>query len=407
MEFKSKVLSNGLKIIGEMTDSSLSASIGFFVKTGSRDETPEINGVSHFLEHMLFKGTEKMNALEVNAAFDRTGAEFNAFTSEENNAYYAGGLPEFLPDVTAIWADLMRPSLRDEDFDMEKNVILEEIAMYDDMPSFDVMDRARSLHFSPHPCGNSVLGTVESIKALTSAQMREYFNRRYSPSNITVCCCGNFDWDKYVAQIEEHCGGWEKVETSRETTFSEGTAEHQVILKPNLAREHICLVSPGVSAQDSRHHAANLLSLIIGDESGSRYYWELVDNAIAEVASMHFEDMDGVGAFYSYFQCSVENSDKTLQVVTKVLEDIAKNGITDHELTRAKNKALSALTLKNELSMGRLVTVGLNKVYLDSYTPIQQEIAEIKAVTVEQVNELARCYDMLKYTKVVLRPGKK
>ena len=120
MEFKKKVLDNGLTIIGEVNEAALSAAVGFFCKTGSRDETPEISGVSHFLEHMMFKGTEKMSALEVNEAFDHLGAKFNAFTSEENTVYYAAVLPEYLQECSSLWAQLMRPSLRDEDFDIDR-----------------------------------------------------------------------------------------------------------------------------------------------------------------------------------------------------------------------------------------------------------------------------------------------
>ncbi len=147
MEFKKEQLDNGLCLIGEINKSAKSAAVGFFVKTGSRDETEQINGVSHYLEHMLFKGTEKLSALEVNKAFDRTGAQFNAFTSEENTVFYAAVLPEYLVEVTELWITLMRPALRNEDFNIEKSVIKEEIAMYMDMPSFDVMDRCRRLHF--------------------------------------------------------------------------------------------------------------------------------------------------------------------------------------------------------------------------------------------------------------------
>ena len=140
MEFKQKILSNGLTIIGELNSSAKSAAAGFFVKTGSRDETPDINGVSHFLEHMIFKGTEKLSAFEVNNAFDRTGAQFNAFTSEEMTAFYAAVLPEYLGEIMSLWIELMRPALRDEDFNIEKNVITEEIAMYQDLPDFLVTE---------------------------------------------------------------------------------------------------------------------------------------------------------------------------------------------------------------------------------------------------------------------------
>jgi len=141
MIFKHRQLDNGLTIIGRHIPGT-NAAMGFFARTGSRDETPEISGVSHFLEHMIFKGTDGLNWQQVNEAFDGIGAKFNAFTGEENTVYYAAVLSEFLPDVAQLWSQLMRPSLRDEDFNIEKNVILQEIAMYKDMPQFDVLDQA-------------------------------------------------------------------------------------------------------------------------------------------------------------------------------------------------------------------------------------------------------------------------
>jgi predicted Zn-dependent peptidase len=406
MEFKHTKLDNGLSIIGEINKARQSAAVGFFVKTGSRDETPQISGVSHYLEHMLFKGTDTLSALDVNTEFDRTGAQFNAFTSEENTVFYAAVLPEYLDRVAKLWSHLMRPALRDEDFDIEKNVILEEIAMYQDLPHFDVMDRAKSLHFGSHPCGNSVLGSVESIKALTADQMREYFSRRYAADNITVVCCGNFDWDSFCELIEKECGGYKSSNPQRNTDYFGGTNGEQTITKANLARRHICMTSASVSAQDPRHYGAKLLSSIIGDDSGSRFFWELIDPAIAEVATMHYEDMDGVGVNYSYFQCSSENAEKTIDIVNRIFREITENGITKEELAKAKHKVLSSLTLKNELPMGRLIEVGFNWVYVKTYRTIQQEIENINNVTVEEVNKLLKDYDLGKYSKVSLTSGK-
>ncbi len=207
MEFKTKKLANGLVIIGELNESAKSSAVGFFVRTGSRDENAQINGVSHFLEHMLFKGTEKLDSFEVNQAFDNTGAQFNAFTSEESTVFYAAVLPEYLAEITELWAHLMRPALREDDFNIEKNVIKEEIAMYKDLPSFDIIDRCRSLYFNGHPCGNSVLGSEESIDALSAGQMREYFQRRYAPNNIILACTGKFDWDEICCLAEKSCAG--------------------------------------------------------------------------------------------------------------------------------------------------------------------------------------------------------
>jgi len=405
MEFKNEKLANGLALIGEVNKSAKSAAVGFFVKTGSRDEVPEISGVSHYLEHMLFKGTEKLSALEVNEAFDRTGAQFNAFTSEENTVFYAAILPEYLRDVTQLWADLMRPSLRDEDFNIEKNVIKEEIAMYQDLPTFDVMDRCRALHFEGHPCGNSVLGSVESIDCLTADQMREYFARRYAPNNMVLACAGNFDWDQIRSLAVDSCSKWEEQAVDRELEHFAGSRKRDRAEKANLAREHICLMSEGVSAQDSSRFAASLLGTIIGDDVGSRFFWELVDKALAEAASMSYGAMDGTGTFYSYIRCSNENVAKVLDLVRGVFGSLARDGVTEDELRTAKNKILSTLVIKNELPMGRLIDLGFNWTYLGQYRTIEDDVAAIKAVTVDAVNALIEQLKPGDFTQLSIGPA--
>src|SRR5262245_18327381 len=165
--FHTHRLPNDLQIIAETSPSARSAALGFFVRTGSRDETPEVSGVTHFLEHMVFKGTPRRTALDVNRDFDRVGAHYNAFTSEENTVFYAAILPEYLPQAVDVLADILRPSLRVEDFDMEKYVIIEEIGMYEDQSMWTAYDHAKRLYFAGHNLGNSILATPESIRALT------------------------------------------------------------------------------------------------------------------------------------------------------------------------------------------------------------------------------------------------
>ncbi|MBC8217205.1 MAG: insulinase family protein [Planctomycetes bacterium] len=405
MEFKNEKLSNGLVLIGEVNKSAKSAAVGFFVKTGSRDEVAAINGVSHYLEHMLFKGTEKLSALEVNEAFDRTGAQFNAFTSEENTVFYAAILPEYLVEVTQLWADLMRPSLRDEDFNIEKNVIKEEIAMYQDLPSFDVMDRCRTLHFHGHPCGNSVLGSAESIDGLTAEQMRDYFAKRYAPNNMVLACAGNFGWDQIRSLAADSCSKWPRQVVERKLGHFDGSKKKDRIEKANLAREHICLMSEGVSAQDPSRFAASLLGTIVGDDVGSRFFWELVDKALAEAASMSYGAMDGTGTFYSYIRCSNENVRKVLGIVRRVFDDIEKNGVTEDELAAAKNKILSTLVIKNELPMGRLIDLGFNWTYLEQYRTIEDDVAAIKGVTVGDVNTLIEQLSPGDFTQFSIGPA--
>ena len=343
MKFQHRQLNNGMTIIGEVNPAAHSTAVGFFVRTGARDETPEVSGVSHFLEHMLFKGTETMSSLEVNEAFDRLGAKFNAFTSEENTVYYAAVLPEHLEAVTGLWTQLLRPTLRQDDFDIEKNVILEEIAMYLDQPDFLVFERSRELFFKDHPCGNSVLGSVQSITDLTARQMRAYFSRRYAPNNIVAACCGNFDFDALCRRIEKQCSGWNPEQTPRDLPAHHAKPQKVYDQKPGLNRRHLALYSPAVSMQDDRWYAAKLLSVIIGDSSGSRYFWSLVDPAIADTAIMDLSSMDGAGGFCSYVCCNPENAAQVEGILNDLFAALAAKGIDESELTAARNKVLSAV----------------------------------------------------------------
>src|SRR6266404_6542833 len=186
MSFHSHTLPNGLQVIAETSPSARSVALGFFVRTGSRDETPEVCGVTHFLEHMIFKGSERRSCLDVNRDFDRIGANSNAFTSEENTVFYAAILPEFLPQAVDVLTDILRPSLREEDFEMEKKVIIEEIGMYEDQPMWSAYDHAKRAYFAEHTLGNSILGTPEGIRTLKRDQMHAYFQRRYVAPNISV-----------------------------------------------------------------------------------------------------------------------------------------------------------------------------------------------------------------------------
>jgi predicted Zn-dependent peptidase len=404
VEFKEKTLANGLQLIGEVNAHAKTAAVGFFVKSGSRDETPDVSGVSHFLEHMMFKGTEDMDALEVNAAFDATGAQFNAFTSEEQTVYYASMLPEYLAKVTGLWIDVMRPSLRDEDFDLEKNVIKEEIAMYQDMPNFEVMDGCRALHFESHPCGNSVLGTVDSIDALTSQQMRDYFSQRYAPNNMILVWTGNFQWDQMVAMAEQRCTSWQAQDVSRSLSHFPGSYKTDRLVQPTMAREHICLMSQGLSFQDKQRYAGSLLTAILGDDTCSRYYWALVDKALAETAVMSLDTMDGTGMLYSYLKCSSERLDQVLDVVRTLLKEAKHEGITEDELRIAKNKKLSALVIRNELPMGRLIDLGFTWAYLKTHRLIQDDIDAIKAVTVQDIGTLMDEIDPSRFTLYSMGP---
>src|SRR6476661_5904887 len=186
MPFQQHTLDNGLEIVAETSPDAYSSAYAFFVRTGARDESEEISGVSHFLEHMVFKGSANRTAAEVNRDLDDLSASSNAYTSEEQTVYYATTLPEDQEPIVELLADMMRPALRTEDFDTEKNVILEEIAKYDDQPPYNAYEKCQAAFLADHPLSKTILGTPASIQALKREQMVAYFEQRYSPRNIVL-----------------------------------------------------------------------------------------------------------------------------------------------------------------------------------------------------------------------------
>jgi len=406
--FHTHRLANGLQIIAETIPSARSMSLGFFVRTGSRDETAEVSGVSHFLEHMVFKGTPRRSALDVNRDFDRIGAHYNAFTSEENTVFYAAILPEYMAQAVDILADILRPSLRGEDFDVEKNVIIEEIGMYEDQPMWSAYDNAKRVYFADHPLGNSILGTVASIKALTPEQMRAYFERRYVAPNVTVVGAGNFDWDGLVSLIEKHCGGWIAGPVGRQgIREAPGSGRFEVMAKPKVTQEHVLLISPGPAADSPLRHAADTLALALGDDSGSRLYWALVDPGFAESADASFHDYEGTGSFYTSFSCDPEQTEENLAIVSDVLAGVQEEGITDEELNQAKSKILSRVVRSSERSMGRMQAIGMSWTYLGKYRSVDEELAAFDAVTLGKVREVLDRYPLTQTTTFALGPLEK
>src|SRR3954451_305384 len=215
LTFHHKQLPNGLDVIAEVNPDSHSFAAGLFVKTGSRDEQGDVNGVSPLLEHMMFKGSTKYTWEDVNRIFDEMGARYNAFTSQEMTAYYANVLPEFTEKTIEHLSHLLRPAIRQGDFDTEKKVILEEIAMYLDDPGHRLYERLMEAHFGHHPLSMSILGPAESIQNLKRDQMADYFRQRYGPGNMVLSVTGRLDFDEIVRLAARYCGTWPPVDAPR------------------------------------------------------------------------------------------------------------------------------------------------------------------------------------------------
>jgi predicted Zn-dependent peptidase len=405
MPFHSHLLANGLQIVGETSPSARSTALGFFVRTGARDETPEECGVTHFLEHMVFKGTPRRTALDVNRDFDRIGADYNAFTSEENTVFHAAVLPEYLPQAVDILADILRPSLRDDDFNMEKKVIIEEIGMYEDQPMWSAYDHAKRLYFAEHKLGNSILGTPASITALARDQMHAYFQRRYVAPNIIVAAAGNFDWPRFVELVEKHCGQWVKGPIGRGGVSETcGSGHFEVMTKEKVTQEHVFMISPGPSADSQLRYAADLLGMAIGDDSGSRLYWAMIDPGLADSADCAFHEYEGAGAFYTSFSCLPEQSGEDLELVMDVLRDVQSNGIREEELNQARSKVLSRVVRGSERPKGRLMALGMNWIYQHGYRSVDDELRGFESVTLTSIQEVLERYPLDRVTTLALGP---
>jgi predicted Zn-dependent peptidase len=407
MEFHEHTLPNGLTIIGETSPSARSVAVGFFVRTGSRDELPAECGVSHFLEHMVFKGTPRRSAFDVNRDFDRIGASYNAFTSEENTVFYGAILPEYLPQAVDILADILRPSLRDDDFNMEKKVIIEEIGMYEDNPGWSAYDHAKKKYFLDHPLGNSILGTPESITALAQGQMLDYHRRRYVAPNVTVVAAGKFDWSNLVVLVTQACGSWERGDAPRpDRRPASSPCATNLIQRDAVAQEHVILMSPAPAADDPLRHSADTLALALGDDTGSRLYWALVDPGRVEGADMTYSEYDGTGAFYLSFSGEPSDTGENLSIVRKLLAEVQANGLTEQELRQAKTKIGSRVVRASERPMGRMQAVGMAWTYLKQYRSVDDELQAFEAVTLDSIRAVLDRYPLDQFSTLAMGPLK-
>ena len=393
VQFRQAVLANGLTIQAEIVPDALTAAAGFFFRTGARDEEPEVMGVSHFLEHMMFKGTETRTAEDVNRGFDDLGANSNAFTSAEQTAYYAHVPFDALEPALEILADILRPSLRPADFDEEKGVILEEIAMYADQPFWVLYEQALERYYGSNPLAHRVLGTTDTVTALTPEAMRNYFDRRYSADNAVLAVSGRCDFDAVVAQAEALCGGWPRGEPGRvhaDVTFEPGEIEIEL---PETAQRYLMLMSPSVGiGHDLRYAAAQALR-VLGDQEGSTFFWELVETGLAEEAAMHLDTRDGCGEAIATLVCAPENAEKVEEIARREMGRVVDR-LDDDALLRSRAKIATAAMLSNERPMGRMTRLGSRWTYGLEYTSLDEEIARIDAVGIEDVRSYLSAFPM-------------
>ena len=387
MQFKQITLDNGLEIIAEVNPNAFSMSLGYFVKTGSRDESIELAGVSHFLEHMVFKGTPRRSSVDVNRQLDDLGSQSNAYTSEEQTVYYISVLPDNQFPALDLLTDIMRPSLHDEDFQTEKQVILEEIAMYDDQPPYGAMERAMEEFFGQHPLSTRVLGTKESVSALTPQAMRDYHQARYASNNLCLVASGALDFDALVRQTDKMTTHWQPANVGRKLGQPRPQEKQIQMVHPPANQQYTLEFSPGPGCMDQARYVSRILATILGDDSGSRLFWELVDKGLADAAVCYTYEFQDCGVFGLYLSGDPQQQQDNWDLMQSILGDASAKPITERELELAKNKVCSGILLAAERPSNRLFSVGGAWISRHQYETAAQVSQHYRSVTLDQVQQ--------------------
>jgi len=260
--------------------------------------------------------------------------------------------------MVELLSDIMRPSLRVDDFEMEKQVIIEEIKMYDDQPPYGGYERIMREFYGDHPLGNSVLGTAETVGALTAEQMMEYFKAQYSPSNICISAAGKIDFDALVADVQRCCGGWEAFDAVRPSPTPSYQQGFRTMHKPQSSQQYILQMAPGCATEDELRYATSIMTSILGDDSGSRLYWEFLDTGLAESAGMGSYDHLGCGGIMTYLCCSPDKAQANMERLKALQQKIFAEGVTQKELDLAKRKIASHIVLASEKTNTRMFSIG-------------------------------------------------
>lgn len=382
-------LGNGLRVATERVEGVRSVAFGAWVGVGSRDEEPGLAGVSHFIEHMLFRGTARHDALQIAEIFDRFGAELNAATSRESTSVYARVRDANLAEALDVVAGMLTAPTWDE-LDAEREVVLEEIAMYEDAPDDLVFDMIGEAVFPDQGLGRPVVGTTPALEALTVDDVTAHHRGFYGPSNMVLAAAGNVDHAAFVELVDgllgAHAGPARSPRAAATTS-----PPRRAFLARETEQYHVCLGGVGIARTDERRFALALLDQILGGGASSRLFQEIRERRGMAYSvysySSHYVDTGSVGI---YVGTREENVPTCLEVIGRELDDLASGGLTDAELDRAKSNAIGRLALAMESTSARMSRLG-RSLLMD--VPLLDEdavAARIAGVERAEVEELAR-----------------
>lgn len=403
IEFRQRQLDNGLTVIAEINPDAHTAAVGLFVRAGTRDETPACMGISHFLEHMLFKGTATRTGRQLNEDFDRIGADYNAYTDHETTAYHAHVLPEYLPAAIDLISDMLQPTLDAADCRTERQVILEEISMYADQPFWVGFEQLQEYYFAHHPMGYRVLGHTETVSNITPEQLRQYFQAKYVTGNMVLALAGRLNFDDCCRRLEQCSNHWPQGSVMRDATPPPAICDRYTIANNQLNRQQLLIMAPGPSRQSPDRYPAMLLAQILGDEDGSRLYWQLIDPGLADDMEFSIHLHDRFGYWFAYASCDPHRRTQVLDMLLQTIHQPMRQ-ITDDEILRARSKIALGITLQQEQPAGRMLSIGQQWLYEPMYLDLDQELETISQLTADDLLTIAHRYPIQPHALLSMGP---
>ncbi|AGL20304.1 pitrilysin family protein [Actinoplanes sp. N902-109] len=391
------VLPSGLRIVTEAIPTTRSAALGVWVRIGSRDEAPGLSGASHFLEHLLFKGTEKRSALDISAEIEAVGGETNAFTTKEYTCYYARVLDADLPLAIDVLCDAVANSVLDPaDVETERGVILEEIAMHDDEPGDEVHDVFTEAIFGAGtPLGRLISGTEETISPMTRAQINRFYRTRYQPSQIVITAAGNLDHTKVVRLVRaaladsplDTPGDPAPLRARKLPRFKKPAT---VVRNQDTEQAHLVLGGPGIARGDERRFALGVLNNVLGGGMSSRLFQEIREKrGLAYSVYSYGSQYADAGLFGVYAGCAPGKAEEVLTLIRAELAAVAADGITAAELVRGKGMVKGAYVLGLEDTGSRMSRLAKSELLYGDLMAVDELLARVDAVTLEETNALA------------------
>lgn len=381
---------NGVRIVLEKIPAVRSVTIGIWVLTGSRNETIENNGISHFLEHMFFKGTETRSAQDIAEAFDSIGGQINAFTSKEYTCFYAKVLDTHKDYALEILADMFFNSTFDEaEMEREKKVVLEEIKMYEDTPDDIVHDLLAEASYGEHPLGYPILGTEEHLRSFTPAKMRDYVKQQYSPNNVVVSVAGNVD-NSFIQKVDAYFGEYQSVAANREL-FKPTFLAKTINRSKETEQAHLCLGFEGLPQGDKDIYSLIIMNNVLGGSMSSRLFQDVREKQglAYSVFSYHSAFQDN-GLLTIYAGTGKDQLPVLEDTIQHTLETLIKDGITDKELRNSKEQLKGSLMLSLESTSSRMSRNGRNELLLRRHRTLDEMIKEIDSVNHELIQKVIK-----------------